>query len=481
MPDIVAVANSFRSAVLRRERKAAVRLVNAYGLAWNRLKKNLDKLTADIADARAKGEAVNQFWLVRQERYGALLRQVDAELRKFSDFAESTITKQQGVAAKAGLADSVALMEAGAEAAGISATFNKLPVAAVENLVGTLGNGSPLRSLLNQLAPSARSIVEQGLIEGVALGRNPRAIASQIRAGLGGNMTRALSIARTETLRAYRESSRQNYLQNGDVVQGWYWRSGRGRRCCASCCALDGTFHPVTEPMKSHVRCRCVAVPAVKGITVDKGVDWFERQDAQTQRDILGTDKGYELYKRGELKLEDFVGLKRDPLWGENFYQLSVKKALAGEGAFPAQIIPNIIPPRFALTQSQLSLIRNAPPYINEAGKVEPSKIDVRYLGFTSSDPFPVGLENKARRVAVPISDITLGRPALDRGRLLTLAESLAEGLTEKGLKQDPIVLAEKPAGGFVVSTSGNHRVALLKLMGFSGKVEGRAQMQRRK
>lgn len=335
MPDVVEIANQYRAALLRRERKAAVRLVSAYGLAWNRLKKNLDKLTADIVSAKARGETVNQFWLVRQERYFLLLRQVDAEMRKFADVAEATITRQQSAAVKAGLSDSVALMEAGAEAVGISATFNKLPVAAVENLVGTLGNGSPLRSLLNQLAPSARSIVEQGLIEGVALGRNPRAIASQIRAGLGGNMTRALTISRTEVLRAYRQASLQNYQQNQDVVSGWYWRSSRSRRSCAACIALDGQFFPLSQPMRPHPRCRCTMIPAVRGVTVDRGIDWFKRQDAETRRSILGTDKAYEAVSRGDLKLENLVGLDRDPRWGESFYQLSVKRALAGEGRFP--------------------------------------------------------------------------------------------------------------------------------------------------
>jgi hypothetical protein len=98
---------------------------------------------------------------------------------------------------------------------------------------------------------------------------------------------------------------------------------------------MDGTFHPVTEPMRSHVRCRCVAVPGVKGVTVDKGTTWFNKQDAETQKDIIGTEIGYNALKSGELTLKDFVGLQRNPLWGESFYQLSVKRALAGEGQFP--------------------------------------------------------------------------------------------------------------------------------------------------
>ena len=312
-----------------------MRLITVYGTIWSRLSKQLAVINQQIEDACARGEIVNQFWLFRQQRYGDLLRQVDQEFKRFSDVADVTITKQQSAAAKAGLGDSVALMERAAESTGIASTFNRLPVAAVENLVGFLGNGSPLRSLLDQLPRTGRQIVEQGLIEGVALGRNPTAIARTIREGLGGNLTRALTISRTEVLRVYRESSRQNYAQNRDVVQGWYWRSSRSRRCCSVCIALDGIFHAVTEPMRPHPRCRCTMIPAVRGVTVDRGTDWFKKQPAEVKRDILGTDAGYEAFKKGDLKLEDMVGLSRNPIWGESYVQLSVKRALAGEGAFP--------------------------------------------------------------------------------------------------------------------------------------------------
>src|SRR5687768_15599055 len=137
MPDeIVKTANAFRKALLARERRAAIRLVTAYGYAWARIERELAKLTGQIAEAKRNGEVVNQFWLLRQERYFALLGQVGQEMRKFEGVVENVVTKQQAAAVAAGLSDSVAVMEAG-----VSTTFNRLPVAAVENLVGTLGNG----------------------------------------------------------------------------------------------------------------------------------------------------------------------------------------------------------------------------------------------------------------------------------------------------------------------------------------------------
>lgn len=335
---ILQIAEAYRKALLKRERKAAARLVQQYGLVWARLSKRLEKLTKQIEDARARGEIVNYAWLLRQERYAELLAQVDAQFKRFADTATKTITAQQSAAVNAASSGAVEI----AQAAGIGGTFNRLPSAAFENMVGFLGNGSPLRSLIDQLPRAARRIVEQGLTEAVALGVGSRETARKIRAGLGGNLNRALLISRTETARAYRAASQQTYQANRDVVRGWYWRSARNSRCCAACIAMDGTFHSVDEPMKSHPGCRCVQIPGVQGVEVDKGADWFAKQPAKVQRDILNTDSGYDAYRKGELALTDFVGLKRNILWGDHYHQLGVARARAGEGRWPDDWEPTI-------------------------------------------------------------------------------------------------------------------------------------------
>ena len=84
---------------------------------------------------------------------------------------------------------------------------------------------------------------------------------------LAGNLTRALRISRTETLRAYREATHRTYQQNSDVIEGWYWLaslSSSGRTCAARI-ALHGTFHANDERMKTQVNCRCAQLPAVIG------------------------------------------------------------------------------------------------------------------------------------------------------------------------------------------------------------------------
>jgi SPP1 gp7 family putative phage head morphogenesis protein len=221
--------------------------------------------------------------------------------------------------------------------AGIDATFNQLPTRAVENLVGFLGDGSPLKSLLDELAGSAGAAVALALKDGIIRGRAPEEIARDIRGGLNGSLTRARGIARNETLRAYREAAHQNYLENSGVVTGWVWTSALGPRSCAACVALSGTFHPLEERMASHVNCRCSQIPQIEGVDpkVTNGVEWFAKQPAAVQEAILDSPGAYEAYKSGRLSLEDFVGLKRDKRWGDSYQALSTDRALAGEGNFP--------------------------------------------------------------------------------------------------------------------------------------------------
>lgn len=337
-PDIYQLSQAFRAALLKRERAAAVRLVKAYGPIWQRLSKRLDVLTKQIDDARAAGELINPFWLLRQERYQALLDQVSTEIAKFADVAGEVIGGEQQAAVRAAVRDSERLILTGAEQAGaVSGTFNRLPVPAIESMVGFLSDGSPLHSLLDDLAPSGRRKVEEELLSAIALGIGPRATANKIRDALGGNLARALTIARTETLRAYREASHQTYQQHADVLDGWIWVTGLSGRACAACIALHGTFHLLSERQAAHVRCRCTRIPAISGqpSPVSRGADWFAEQPAETQRRVLGSEAAYKAFRTGKLRLEDFVGHRDDPRWGASYYQLGVGRALNNEGRFP--------------------------------------------------------------------------------------------------------------------------------------------------
>lgn len=339
MASIYEQSRSFRAQLLERDRAAAARLTDAYARAWKAIKKQLDGLTKQIAEAQQNGQEINQAWLYRQDRYLALLRQVGEQLGKFAEIAGKQITTEQRKSIQAGRTDTESLLTAGAQEAGIEASFARVPQSAFENMIGFLGNGSPLKDLLDELPRRGGVIVAQGLADGIAKGTSVSTIARQIRLGLNGSLARALRIARTETLRAYREASHQTYEQNSDVLDGWVWLSALQSRCCAACIVLHGSFHPVSERMKSHIACRCTQVPAVQGadLQIEKGSEWFARQPAKVQQEIFDQDSKYQAYRSGELKLEDFVGLRRNSDWGDSYEVLSLDRARIGEGQFPTE------------------------------------------------------------------------------------------------------------------------------------------------
>jgi SPP1 gp7 family putative phage head morphogenesis protein len=172
----------------------------------------------------------------------------------------------------------------------------------------------------------------------VILGQNPRVIAAQIRTALGGNLARALTIARTEMLGVYREAARRTYSAN-PIVTGWVWWSALDRRTCPVCWAQHGTFHEPSEPFGGHPSCRCSMLPSTKGwkelgfdvpetrVDVKPGEEVFAGLDADTQRFILGPKK-FEAYARGDITLPDLVKETHSPRWGIGHAERSLDDAL---------------------------------------------------------------------------------------------------------------------------------------------------------
>jgi SPP1 gp7 family putative phage head morphogenesis protein len=326
--DIYELAHIFRLGILRRERKTAALLASDYREAAKAMRADLDSLLVKIAEAREAGETVGESWLLRQRRFESLLIQVDEEIRKFSAIAEGRIIEAQGQAIEASLAQSYELMSAAlGDIPGVNITFHRLPRLAVENLAGFLSDSSPLSSILSALSADAVSVVRASLINGVVSGQGVREIARGMREALGGNLRRAQVLARTEVLRAYRETSRQTYSANRDVLNGWRWHSALDRRTCAICYAMHGTLHGFNETLNDHPQGRCVMLPETKSYRelgldipddrrpVESGESRFAKLTAEQQQAVLGRG-AYERYRAGKLKLPDLVGERVDPKWG---------------------------------------------------------------------------------------------------------------------------------------------------------------------
>lgn len=330
MPDIYEIADEFRNRLLQRERAAAMHLIQAYAAAYARLNPQTARLLAQIEGMRAAGVDVSPTALLRLERLADLEAQVLREIARFSTEASAIITAEQGAAALHGAQDASELVKAGLElseasASRINANFARLPTQAVEAAAGFASDGSPLAALLSERAPETVRQLREALVRGVALGQTPRKTAQEMRDAFGGDMGRALTLARTETLRAYREAARDTYIANADVLQGWVWTAALSARTCGVCIAMHGTLFPVEARLESHPNCRCAMVPLTKGRQPPpSGAEWFAEQDEAVRLEILGKSK-YDAYRAGTLDLVDLVGERRDARWGRLRYERSLK------------------------------------------------------------------------------------------------------------------------------------------------------------
>ena len=343
MAEIYNKAVEFRDALLKRDRQSASILIRAYGQSWNKLQKQIARVTAQIADAQKRNLPISPAWLFQQERYQQLILQIEREIAKFANVLDAQVKKEQSAAIRAAARNTAELAAAAQTPGTVTAGFTKLSPAAIESITAFVQEQTPLGRLLAELPRGAGKAVADILTEAVTLGYNPVKTARIIRREMGMMLTRALTIARTETLRAYREATHRSYAANDDIVQGWIWVASMSRRTCVSCLALHGQWFPMTERQSSHPRCRCTSIPALKGEAnpiAESGESWLKKQPEDIQRTVIGTKAGFERFKNGELTLQDFVGLQRSPQWGDSYVQLSVKRALNGEARFPKFTAP---------------------------------------------------------------------------------------------------------------------------------------------
>lgn len=349
MPDpehpVIASANEFRAALLKRERATAVRMVRAYGQIYARLLPQIEALDAEITAMDKPTPAK----VARLARYRALQSQIEAEVSRYGAWADTEITVASQIALRDGLAHAEQLTLAGVPGPlrpAIAAVWNRLPVDAVETLMGFLAPGSPLhKALVAQLGPDVATAVGDALLEGIALGYNPRKVAAIMRNQLGQGLTWSLRTARTAQLYAYREATRASYVANSDIVTGWIWHAELGPRTCMACVAMHGTEHTNDEVLNDHHNGRCAMVPKTKtwaelgfvGIPdtnpkVQSGRSWFDGLSEAQQRAMFSNDSMYRAWQDGAIGWDDLTSTHSDAVYGD-MLRLPSLKGMLGEDA----------------------------------------------------------------------------------------------------------------------------------------------------
>ena len=370
MPTIYDAVGEFQERLLRNERRAAAQMVRVYAESWKRIRKKLERLQTEYERAQAQGQDVGMGWLYQNQRLSDMQQLVARELARFSSYASGSVSAQQARVISESLRFNrdMTVLSLGEEYDAQSRfAVRSLNTDAITALVGATQAGSALDTLFRGIRAEGAQAAEDALVQGIVLGYNPRKIAPMIRDALGVQLNRALTISRTEALRAQRIATAESYKANADVIKGWRWQAALTGNTCPVCLSLHGSEHPITEVQKGHINCRCTSVAITKsweelgaeygvdfsgvekagpsfadvakkyGITPEQlrtyanrklsGEAYFRSLSAEEQRAILGPSK-WLAWKDGKFGFDALSRKTYSAVWGEGVRQASLVELL---------------------------------------------------------------------------------------------------------------------------------------------------------
>lgn len=366
------VVKEWQQQLAEKDAASARELTRLFYNGYKVVKKELERLDRQFKQASLSGLTARKSWYYEQERYEYLLRSIEQQLVIFSKQAAERVEEYAADALNLGSEYSKLLLELqlgnATDLPGISVKSASFEV--LKAMVGLNREGSPLKKLLDSLVPDGVQYASDILAEGAMLGYNPRKVAPMLRDELGIVLNRALTIARTEMMRAARIAAEQNYLANSDVVESWRWVAELDGITCPACLAMHGTVHPLSERLSGHINCRCIESPIAitweelgKRFGLDlagldasaanvaelikkyggsmeqaaryharqgTGREYFEKLSADRQREILGKTR-FDAYRSGILNWDDLVQKTYHPDWGESIKLTPIKELFSQE------------------------------------------------------------------------------------------------------------------------------------------------------
>jgi hypothetical protein len=200
-----------------------------------------------------------------------------------------------------------------------------------------------IESRKRPLADDTIEAMKRALIRGVVVGENPRSTARRMlttsRSGFNGGLTRAMTIARTEVLDAYRSGAGAYQAGHDDVLQGWLWDAKLDTRTCPSCWAMHGSEHPLLEvgPIDHHCG-RCARTPLTRswrdlGIDMDEpeGIfpdaeEAFRRLTYGEQLRVMGPVR-LRAWSSGALAWSELSVRRQNPGWRDSMVPISIGDA----------------------------------------------------------------------------------------------------------------------------------------------------------
>jgi hypothetical protein len=327
MPDILTILARMRQAALRQDAAALDQIIAAYGAAADRLRDALE-----LAIRRMWNPELDSFgkrYIV--DRLRSLLRQMEGELVNFSTYMQTTLPGMASQAARLGADDGWRLLRIATPRGTtlVRVVWDRLPREAINAMLAFLSPESALLERIRAMAPVYSGQVSDALIDAIVQGWGPAKTAKNIAPllsaaqdaltdGLGRALTDSLRMARTAQLYAYRAAAKANYVANSDVVTGWQWSAELDDLTCMSCVAQHGTIHDLSETLDDHHNGRCAPIPVVLNqplLPEDAGKTWFEEQDEDTQRAMMGPGK-FDAWQEGKFDLDALSSQHDDDVYG---------------------------------------------------------------------------------------------------------------------------------------------------------------------
>lgn len=324
-------------------------LVSAWVDAWDEIAPDL---TAVLLDMLVAGNRVTRAQLLRSSRLQAALAVVADHLERLADQAGVLITGDlRQVIATAGAAQASVVdsqLPPGFMTPSDLAAWSRVDAAQIAAIVAR--STQQITSLTQPLAPEAYDVVRRELIRGVAAGSNPRETARRMvqraEGGFNGGLTRALVIARTETLDAHRAAAQLAQEPHADVLTGWVWLADLSPRTCRACLGQHGSVHAGDEAgPNGHQQCRCSRMPKTAS-WADLGFPdieepesvlpdaeaYFDGLPVADQKAILGT-KGYAAWRRGDYPMSSWSTLRKNTGWRDSYVPSKPPSSNAGRRA----------------------------------------------------------------------------------------------------------------------------------------------------
>ncbi len=323
-------AQKIKKALVENDTQALSSMLEQWTALQGRLQAKYESLAAQLQASYTSSPgdvvALPRYRVVELEQTQLALADTIREVERLNEVWAGTIEARQLEMFDIAYSDSldllqIAAIDAGLDLSVLASLGGRLPAEAIQKLLDFVDTGTPLRELLAARFGEHLQGALDILVDGVAQGVNPRQVAREMVKALGPYADNALTIARTEAMRAYRAANTESYrLAPPGVVKGHKRVATRDTRTCLGCLMADGRFYALGKEIEEHPNGRCTSIPVLYGEEDPKwlhGKEWFLTLDPGVQREMLGPSR-FEKWTNGQFSLDDLVTIRPNSTWGDS-------------------------------------------------------------------------------------------------------------------------------------------------------------------